>query len=41
MRCIECGSAAAARGYRRYRCRACGKQWNERTGTALNRAQYP
>ncbi len=48
MQCIECGSAAAterpertAQGYRRFRCRACGKQWNERTGTLLNRAQYP
>jgi len=48
MRCIECGSATVterpertAQGYRRYRCRACGKQWNERTGTVLNRAQYP
>jgi transposase-like protein len=26
-----------AHGYRRFRCRACGKQFNERTGTALNR----
>ena len=24
-----------------FRCRACGKQFNERSGTALNRAQYP
>ena len=30
-----------AQGYRRFRCRACGKQFNERSGTALNRAQYP
>jgi putative transposase len=30
-----------AQGYRRFRCRACGKQWNERTGAVLNRAQYP
>ena len=28
-------------GYRRFRCRACGKQFNERTGGLLNRAQYP
>ena len=28
-------------GYRRYRCRGCGKQFNERTGGQLNRAQYP
>ena len=48
MRCIECGSAAVterpertAQGYRRFRCRTCGKQFNERTGTLLNRAQYP
>ena len=48
MRCVECGSAAVsarpertAQGYRRVRCRACGKQFNERTGTVLNRAQYP
>jgi putative transposase len=30
-----------ARGYRRFRCRACGKQFNERSGGILNRAQYP
>ena len=48
MRCIGCGSAAvterperAVQGYRRFRCRSCGKQFNERTGTVLNRAQYP
>src|SRR5215217_3487635 len=48
MRCLECGSQAvserperAAQGYRRFRCRWCGKQFNERTGTVLNRAQYP
>src|SRR5436305_10939843 len=48
MRCIGCGSAAVtqrrertAQGYKRFRCRACRKQWNERTGTLLNRAQYP
>ena len=48
MRCIGCGSQAVterpertAQGYRRFRCRACGKQFNERTGTLLNRAQYP
>ena len=48
MRCVECGSAAVterpertAQGYRRSRCRACGKQFNERSGTLLNRAQYP
>src|SRR5215831_15183950 len=48
MRCIRCGSVAVTerperttQGYRRFRCRACGKQFNERTGTVLNRAQYP
>ncbi len=48
MRCVECGSDAVserpertAQGYRRFRCRACGKQFNERTGTVLNWAQYP
>ena len=30
-----------AQGYRRFRCRACGKQFNERSGGVLNRAQYP
>jgi putative transposase len=48
MRCIDCGSMATtersertAQGYRRFRCRACGKQFNERSETVLNRAQYP
>ena len=48
MRCLECGSQAVterpertAQGYRRFRCRHCGKQFNERSGTLLNRAQYP
>src|SRR5215217_7579793 len=48
MRCLECGSEAVteraertAPGYRRFRCRACGKQFNERSGTLLNHAQYP
>ena len=48
MRCLECGSDAVterpertAQGYRRFRCRACGKQFNERSGTLLNRTQYP
>ena len=43
-----CGSAAVterpertARGYRRFRCRACSKQSNERSGGLLNHAQYP
>src|SRR5215213_4066789 len=48
MRCVACGSEAAserpertARGCRRFRCRVCGKQSNERSGTALNRTQHP
>src|ERR1700709_451685 len=48
MQCIECGSVAVserpertAQGYRRFRCRRCGKQFNERSGTILNRTQYP
>jgi putative transposase len=48
MECIGCGSAGVterpertARGYRRFRCRDCGKQFNERSGTLLNHAQYP
>ena len=48
MRCIGCGSAAVAerpertaQGYRRFRCRACGTQFNERSGGVLNRAQFP
>ena len=47
MRCLDCGSQAVterpertAQGYRRFRCRACGKQFNERSGTLLNRTQY-
>jgi transposase-like protein len=46
MDCVACGSATVterpertARGYRRYR--DCGKQYNERSGTLLNHAQYP
>src|ERR687885_700073 len=48
MDCVACGSAAAterpdctAQGYRRFRCRDCGRQYNERSGTPLNHAQYP
>jgi len=48
MRCIECGSTAiskrperTAHGYRRFRCRSCGKQFNERSGGVLNRTQFP
>src|SRR3954462_15636130 len=48
MRGLECGSGAVterpertAQGYRRFRCRTCGKQFNERSDTLLNRTQYP
>ena len=48
MECVECGSAATserrgrtAQGYRRFRCRDCGREFNERSGGALNRTQYP
>jgi hypothetical protein len=48
MRCIECDAADVSerrerttRGYRRFRCRACGKLFNERSGGILNRTQYP
>jgi putative transposase len=48
MRCLECGSAGVterpertAQGYRRFRCSACRKQFNERSCGLLNRTQYP
>jgi transposase-like protein len=48
MDCVCCGSAAVterpertAQGYRRFRCRDCGKQFNERSAGLLNRTQYP
>ena len=48
MECVDCGSAATserrdrtAQGYRRFRCRDCGRQFNERSGGMLNRTQYP
>ena len=48
MNCVCCGSDAVterpevtARGYRRFRCRACGRQFNERTGGVLNRTCLP
>jgi putative transposase len=28
-------------GYRRFRCRACKREFNERTGTSFNHLQYP
>ena len=48
MDCVACGSAAVterpertARGYRRFRCRACGQQYNERSGGLLNQTHSP
>jgi transposase-like protein len=48
MECVDCGSASiserrdcTAHGYRRFRCRDCGRQFNERSGGVLNRTQYP
>ncbi|MGI4799156.1 MAG: hypothetical protein ACRYG8_34990 [Janthinobacterium lividum] len=48
MNCVCCGSAAVterreatARGYRRFRCRACGRQFNERSDGVLNRTCLP
>ena len=48
MECVACGSAAVAerpertaRGYRRFRCRDCGKQFNDRSAGLLNHTQYP
>src|ERR1700739_2686970 len=48
MDCIGCGSAAVterpdltAQGYRRFRCRDCGRQFNERSDGILNRTSLP
>jgi putative transposase len=48
MRCVGCSSTAVserpertAEGYRRFRCHACGRQFNEHSGGVLNRAQFP
>src|ERR671933_1985839 len=48
MECVDCGSATTserrdrtAQGYRRFRCRDCGREFNERSGGLLNRTQYP
>jgi putative transposase len=48
MDCVYCGSSAVtgrrevtARGYLRFRCRDCGRQFNERSGGVLNRACLP
>ena len=48
MNCVCCGSAAVterrevtARGYWRFRCRDCGRQFNERSDGVLNRTCLP
>ena len=48
MNCVCCGSTALterpeviARGYRRFRCRTCGRQFNKRSGGVLNRTCLP
>ena len=48
MDCVGCGSAAVterpdltAQGYRRFGCRDCDQQFNERSGGVLNRASLP
>src|SRR5215216_1050593 len=48
MDCVACGSSEVTerperttQGYRRFRCRTCSKQYNERSGTVLNHTQYP
>jgi putative transposase len=48
MDCVCCGSEAVtdrlevtAQGYRRFRCRDCGRQFNERSGGVLTRTSLP
>ena len=48
MACSDCASTATTRrkgrtalGYRRFRCQACRRRFNERTGTPFNDLQYP
>jgi putative transposase len=48
MNCPYCQSTATTErldqtvlGYRRFRCRDCQQEFNERTGTLFNRLQYP
>ena len=48
MDCVGCSSRAVterpdltAQGYRRFWCRDCGQQFNERSGGVLNRASLP
>jgi len=48
MPCPQCAATATAEqprrtalGYRTFRCRACRRIFNERTGTTFNQVQYP
>ena len=48
MDCVGCSSTAVterpdltAQGYHRFRCRDCGRQFNERSDGVLNRASLP
>src|SRR3954462_15534990 len=48
MDCPHCHSSSTTEregrtvhGFRRFRCRECGRRFNERTGTTLNRVQVP
>ena len=48
MNCPHCPSSSTTEregrtvhGFRRFRCRECGRRFKERTGTALNRVQVP
>src|ERR1700676_3976249 len=48
MQCVACGSTTVSgrsepplQGYRRFHCRACGKQFNARSDGLLNRTRYP
>ena len=48
MDCPHCHSSSTTEregrtvhGFRRFRCRDCGRRYNERTGTVLNRVQIP
>ena len=48
MNCRDCESRnlyqykkTTALGYKKHRCRDCGKQFNERTGTPFNFIEYP
>ena len=48
MTCPHCRSSATSQrrhrtelGYRRFRCRSCGRRFNERTGSGFNELHYP